>query len=107
MFGKLVVHEGADALGSVLAGHVDEATDLGANGAFGGPEFLDGLGLELDDVLDQERVDSGAGAFDVYVAFAISVQAQVLDALLDLLFPLLAGVLDVLEGVLTGGANVR
>ena len=107
MLGELVVHEGADALSYLFAGDVDEATDLGANGAFGGPEFLDGLGLKLDDVLDQERVNSGAGAFDVYVTFAIGVQAQILDALLDLLFPLLAGVLDVLEGVLTGGADVR
>ena len=106
MLGELVVHVGADARGSLFAGHVYIATDFGADRTFRGPEFLDGFGLELDDVLDEEGVDRRACAFDIGVARAIGVQAQPLDAQLDLLFPFLAPVLEVLEGVLPGRANV-
>ena len=106
LLGKLVVHVGADARGSLFAGHVYIATDFGADGTFRGPEFLDGFGLELDDVLDEEGVDRRACTFNVGIARAIGVQAQPLDAQLDLLFPFLAPVLEVLEGVLPGRANV-
>ena len=67
---------------------------------------MDGLGLELDHVLDEEGVDCGAGAVDLGVALAFRVQAKPLDALLDLLFPLLAGVLEGGMDILTLGANV-
>ena len=62
--------------------------------------------MELDHVLDEEGVDSSAGAVDLGVALAFRVEPQPLDALLDLLFPLLARVLEGGVDILTLGANV-
>ena len=103
---KLVVHVGLDAGGSLFAGRVGVAKDAGTDRATRRPEFLNGLGLELDYVLDEQGMDRRAGPIDLSVAFALGVQAKELNALLDLLFPLLTGVLEGGIDVLTLGADV-
>ena len=103
---KLVVHELADAGSLLQLLLVRHTTDLSLNRAAARKKFRRGLGLELDAVLDEERVRGRACALE-RLGDLFELDAQKVETQLERLLPVGAGLAVGVPALPNLGADVH